>query len=397
MPTLHDRALDLRDRTVATRRDLHRHPEVAFQETRTAGVIAQRLQELGLEPRTGVGGTGVVAIWDTGRPGPTVLARADMDALPVDDEKETEYRSRTGGTNHACGHDGHVAVLLSVAEALMADAETLSGRVVFLFQPAEEIVRGARAMLDDGALDGVTVDHVIGLHLTTMHPTGRIAVREGPAMAATDTFRIDVEGRGGHAAKPNETVDPVVAAASTVLALQTLVSRETDPADQAVVSVTRVHGGTAFNIIPERVEVGGTLRTFDADTRARLQRRIREVAEGACATHGASARVEPTPGSPAVVNDAAATERLRAVARRVVGPDDVVRNSLMMGGDDMALWLQQAPGCYFFVGARGGEASAWPHHHPRFDLDEDALPVAVEVLAEAIAELLGTKESAPGA
>ncbi len=379
----------LADRTVATRRDLHAHPEIAFQETRTMGVIAERLRELGLAPRTGVGGTGVVAVWDTGRPGPTVLARADMDALPVPDEKRVAYRSTRDGAHHACGHDGHVAVLLSVAEALMAEADALRGRVVFVFQPAEEIVQGAEAMLADGALGGLAVDHVIGLHLSTMHPTGVIAVREGPAMAAADTFRIEVHGRGGHAAKPHETIDPIVAAAQLILALQTLVSRETDPVDQAVISVTRVQGGTAFNIVPETVELAGTLRTFDDATRDTLTRRIREVAAGVAATHGAEVRVEQTAGSPAVVNDPAATERFRALARSVVGDERVIRNAPLMGGDDMALWLRQASGCYFFVGARGGETSAWPHHHPRFDLDEAALPVAVEVLAAAVADLLG--------
>ena len=248
MPTVHDHAHALADRTVATRRDLHAHPQIAFQETRTMGVIAERLRALGLEPRTGVGGTGVVAMWDTGTPGRTVLLRADMDALPVPDEKSVPYRSTREGWNHACGHDGHVAVLLSVAEVLTAQTD-LAGRVVFVFQPAEEVVRGAEAMLADGALEGLTPDASVGLHLSSMHPTGTVAVREGPAMAAADSFRLTVHGRGGHAAKPNETVDPVVVSAHLVLALQALVSRETDPVDQSVISVTSVHGGTAFNII----------------------------------------------------------------------------------------------------------------------------------------------------
>ena len=390
MPTIHEHAHALAERTVALRRDLHQHPEIAFQETRTAGLVAERLRALGLTPRTGVGTTGVVAVWDSGRPGPTVLARADMDALPVPEEKDVAYRSQRDGWMHACGHDGHTAVLLSVAEVLLARAGELRGRVVFLFQPAEEVVRGAAAMLDDGALDGIEADHALGLHLSSMHPTGVVAVRAGPSMAATDSFRLVVHGRGGHAAKPNETVDPVLVAAHLVLALQALVSRETDPVDQSVISVTSVHGGTAFNIIPEAVELKGTLRTFDADTRANLRRRIQEVAAGVAGTFRASVTPEWIEGSPAVVNDAAATERLRAVARRVVGADRVVVSPQIMGGDDMALWLQGAPGCYFFVGARGGDASAWPHHHPRFDLDEAALPIATELLASGVADLLVT-------
>lgn len=388
MPPVHEHAHALAERTVATRRDLHAHPEIAFQETRTMGVIAERLRVLGLEPRTGLGGTGVVAVWDTGKPGRTVLARADMDALPVPDEKTVPYRSTREGWNHACGHDGHVAVLLSVAEVLTA-RDDLAGRVVFVFQPAEEIVRGAAAMMADGALEGIVPDAAVGLHLSSMQPTGVVAVREGPAMAAADSFRFVIHGTGGHAAKPHETVDPVLVAAHLVLALQALVSRETDPVDQSVISVTSVHGGTAFNIIPESVELKGTLRTFDADTRERLKRRIHEVADGVAATFRASATPDWTDGSPAVVNDDAATERLRAVAARVVGAERVVRDDQQMGGDDMALWLQRAPGCYFFVGARGGEATAFPHHHPRFDLDEAALPIAVELLAEAVIDRLG--------
>lgn len=390
---LHDRAKALADRTIATRRDLHRHPEIAFEEVRTMGVVAERLRELGLTPRTGVGGTGVVAVWDTGRPGPTVLARADMDALPVPDEKQVDYRSTRTGANHACGHDGHVAVLLSVIEALRAEEAQLRGRMVFVFQPAEEIVRGAEAMLADGALDGLEIDHVLGLHLSTMHPTGVVAIREGPALAATDTFTIIVHGRGGHAAKPHETVDPIVVSAHLVLALQTLVSRERDPVDQAVISVTRVHGGTAFNIVPESVELAGTLRTFRAATRETMERRIRGVAEGVAATHRARTTIDWTAGSPALLNDVAATARMRRVAQRVAGSEHVRENALLMGGDDMALWLQRAPGCYFFVGANGGEDSSWPHHHPRFDLDEAALPLAVELFAEGIVDLLGTRDA----
>jgi len=389
MTSIHDHAAALAERTIAVRRDLHAHPEIAFEEVRTMGVVARRLRELGLEPRTGVGTTGVVALWDSGRAGPTVLARADMDALPIPEEKGVDYRSRHEGRMHACGHDGHVAVLLSVAEVLLARAAELRGRVVFVFQPAEEVVRGAEAMLADGALDGIVVDHAIGLHLSSMHPTGTVALRSGPAMAATDSFRLVVQGRGGHAAKPNETVDPVLIAAHLVLALQALVARETDPVDQAVVSVTSVHGGTAFNIIPESVELKGTLRTFDAGTREQLHRRILDVAAGIATTFRAGVTTDWTEGSPAVVNDEAATARMRAVAARIVGVERVLASPQIMGGDDMALWLQRAPGCYFFVGARAGATSGWPHHHPRFDLDEAALPIAVELLAAGIVDLLG--------
>jgi amidohydrolase len=379
---------DLLHRAIGIRRDLHRHPEIAFEEVRTSAVVAHHLRQLGLEPRTGVGGTGVTCLLEGSRSGKTVVARADIDALPVPDEKDVAYRSTTEGRMHACGHDGHTAILLAVAEVLAARRGEMAGRVLFVFQPAEEIVRGAEAMLRDGALDGLAPDHAVGLHLTSNLPTGHVGLCTGPAMAATDSFDRVVHGSGGHAEKPNETVDPVVTAAHVVLALQTLVSRETDPVDQSVVSITSVHGGSAYNIIPNSVALKGTLRTFAAETRRRLHERIGDVVRGVASTHRARAEVRWTEGSPAVVNDAAVTERVRHVAAAVVGADAVVDMPQIMGGDDMALWLQRAPGCYFFVGACGGDASAFPHHHPRFDIDEAALGIGIETLSRSVLALL---------
>jgi amidohydrolase len=380
-------AHDLDPTTVAVRRDLHRHPEIAFEEVRTSRVIEERLLELGLEPRTGVGGTGVVCVMEGARPGRTVIARADIDALPVTEAKDVAYRSTIEGRMHACGHDGHTAILLSVADALARHRGELCGRVVFVFQPAEEVVQGAHAMLVDGALDGLEPDHAVGLHLTTMLPTGSIALRAGPAMAAADRFDLIVGGSGGHAAKPNETVDPVVIAAHVIVSLQSLVARETDPVDQAVVSLTSVQGGSAYNIIPDSVAIKGTLRTFDAATKDRLKGRIVELATAVAQAHRGTLASEWVDGSPAVVNDAAVTERIGAVAAQVVGAANVREMPLIMGGDDMALWLQRAPGCYFFVGARGGDETGFPHHHSRFDFDEAALPIAVEALTRSVLEL----------
>ena len=374
--------------TVALRRDLHAHPEIAFEEVRTAGIIAERLRALGLEPRTALGRTGVVAVLEGARPGRTVLARADIDALPMPDDKTVSYRSTVENACHACGHDGHTAVLLSVAKLLSERKADLRGRVVFVFQPAEEIVQGAAAMLADGALDGLEPDTAVGLHLSTMHPTGTVALRAGPAMAAADAFRLVLRGRGGHAAKPNETVDPIVMAAQVINALQTLVARETDPVDQAVVSITSIHGGTAFNIIPEQVELKGTLRSFVPATRERLRDRIVALVDGIAHARRGGVDVDWRDGSPAVVNDDAATQRVRRVAASVEGVTDVLDSPQIMGGDDMALWLQRAPGCYWFVGARGGEASAFPHHHPSFDIDEAALPIAVELFTKVVLDAL---------
>jgi len=392
MDTIRREAQDLAADTVALRRDLHAHPEVAFEEVRTAAVIAEHLRALGLEPRTGLGGTGIVAVLSGERPGRTVLARADIDALPMPDDKSTSYRSTVEGACHACGHDGHTAILLSVAQILARRRHELRGRVVFVFQPAEEIVKGAEAMLADGALDGLSPDTSVGLHLSTMHPTGTVALRAGPAMAATDAFRLIVHGRGGHAAKPNETIDPILIAAQLVSALQALVARETDPVDQAVISITSIQGGTAFNVIPESVELKGTLRTFDASTRARLRERILALAEGIAGSYRGRCSHEWREGSPAVINDASATERVRRVAEGidVIGP--VIDGAAIMGGDDMALWLQRAPGCYWFFGARGSEASAFPHHHPSFDIDEAALPLAVELFTKVVLDALDARE-----
>ncbi|CAN5503353.1 amidohydrolase [soil metagenome] len=379
----------LEDETVALRRDFHQHPELAFEEVRTSSIIAERLAALGLSVRSGVGKTGVVGILDSGKPGRTVLVRADIDALPVFEERDTPYRSLVDGKMHACGHDGHAAVALSTAKLLSERKDAFSGKVVFVLQPAEEIVRGAEAMLKDGGLDNIKPDASIGLHLSSNAPTGSVAVRAGPMMAATDSFRLLVRGRGGHAAQPHLTVDPVVIAAQLVLALQGLVSRETDPAKQAVVSVTSVHGGTAYNIIPNEVELKGTLRTFDPELREALRARILEVAEGVANLQRGSVETTWNVGSPAVVNDEAMTERLKRVAASVLGEDGVQESERIMGGDDMALWLQEAPGCYFFVGARDEAAGIdKPHHHPQFDIDERALPLAVELLSRGALDFL---------
>lgn len=378
-------AQSLHDETVALRRDFHRHPELAFRETRTAGEIARVLRACGIEPRTGVGGTGVVAVLEGGTSGRTVLARADIDALPIQEEGDAPYASQTSGVMHACGHDGHAAVLLSVAKMLARRRDALAGRVVFVFQPAEEIVRGARAMLDDGALDGEAPDVSVGLHLSSEIPVGTVALSEGPTMAAADFFDVTVEGSGGHAAKPHLTTDPITAAAQWIQAAQLLVARETDPQDQAVLSVTSIHGGSAHNVIPPSVDLKGTVRTFEAATRERLRGRFLELAEGIGRATGATLHASWRDGTPAVVNDPTVTDQVRRIAIEQLGAARVQPATPTMGGDDMALWLEQAPGCYFFVGGRNEERGiAAPHHHPRFDLDEASLSVAASVLAAAV-------------
>lgn len=387
--TIHEAVEAVFEETVAQRRDFHMHPEIAFEEFRTAGVIADKLEALGLNVRRGVAQTGVVAVLEGAQPGRTVLARADIDALPIHDEKDAPYRSQVDGKMHACGHDGHAAVLLSVAKLLSERRAELSGRVVFIFQPAEEMVGGAEAMLRAGALTGISPDAVIGLHLSSEYPLGTVALRAGPSMAATDSFRVVVKGSGGHAAKPHHCVDPIVSAAQLITTLQTLVARETDPQDSAVVSITSIHSGTAYNIIPEAAELKGTLRTFRPETRTYLKERLETLCRGVTAGLRGEAVFSWIDQSPAVINDAAMTTRMQGVAAAVVGADNVVESARTMGGDDMSLWLAQAPGCYYFVGGRGEtQETAWPHHHPRFDLDEGCLGIAVETLLRGVLEYL---------
>lgn len=377
---------------VATRRDLHEHPELAFEEVRTSNIVAQRLRALGLEVQTGVGQTGVVGLLHGGasRHGTkTIAIRADMDALPIYELNEIDYRSQTDGKMHACGHDGHTTILLTVADILTKRRDQLVGNVKFVFQPAEEVVGGARPMVKEGAMEGV--DGVIGLHLISDYPVGRIGVRAGPVFASADGIVLTVRGKGGHAAMPETTVDPIVIASYIVTALQTLISRETSPFSPAVVTIARIIAGTAFNIIPETAEMHGTVRAFTPEERDRLLRRIRELAGGIASAMGGSCAVQVNAGCPPCVNDAAMTELVRGAAVATVGEQSVDSGTEIMstGSDDMAEFLNAVPGCYFIVGARNPEKGAkYAHHHPRFNIDEDAMPIAVEVLSRAAMDYL---------
>ncbi|RDI95453.1 amidohydrolase [Meiothermus sp. QL-1] len=373
---------------IAMRRDFHQHPELAFQEVRTSGKLAEFLEGLGLEVTRGVAQTGVVARLRGARPGRTVLVRADIDALPIQEESGVAYSSRVPGVMHACGHDAHAAIAAHVAAVLVQQREELAGEVRFVFQPAEEIVAGARPMVEAGVLEGV--ERVVGLHLDSLLPAGMVAVRPGPSMAAADAFTLHLRGKGTHAAMPHQGVDTVLMAAQIIVALQSLVSRETDPLGAAVVTVATVTAGEgAHNIIPETATLRGTLRTFDSSLRERLMRRIEALSEGVARAMGGEARVEWRPGSPAVVNDAALVERFRAVAREVVGEERLREAQPVMGGDDMAEFLQRRPGVYFWLGAGSPDpAQNRPHHHPGFWIDEQALPLGVELLVRTVHDFL---------
>ncbi len=380
---------------VALRRDLHEHPELAFEEVRTSGIVAQRLRTLGLEVQTNVAKTGVVALLrGASKPGAqttkTIAIRADMDALPIHELNEIDYRSTIDGKMHACGHDGHTSIALAVADILSKRREELPGNVKFIFQPAEETIGGAGPMVKEGAIEGV--DGVIGLHLISDYPVGRVGVRAGAVFASADRFILTVRGKGGHAAiKPEMSVDPIVIAAYIITTLQTLISRETSPFSPAVITIGVVKAGTAFNIIPETAELEGTMRAYSKEHREKLIRRISEVASGVANAMGATCAVKVFDGCPPCTNDAAMTEVVQKAAAESVGADKVDNGEEIMttGSDDMAYFLNAVPGCYFIVGAKNAEKGAnYPHHHPRFNVDEDAMPIGVEVLTRAALEFL---------
>jgi len=372
---------------VAWRRDFHCHPEVAFEEARTSAVVREFLESLGLPVRS-AGGTGLVAVLEGNPGGKTVALRADMDALPVQEEGEKEYRSLNRGVTHACGHDGHMAMLMAAAKVLAGRKNDLNGRVVFLFQPAEEKPPGgAKRMIEEGALDGV--DAVFGLHLWQPFPTGMIGVIKGPMLAQADNFSLIVKGKGGHGAMPHTAVDPILAAAQIIVSSQSIVSRNVDPLKPCVVTFGTINGGTTHNIIPAEVAMAGTVRTFDLAVQALAERRLREIAEETAKAFGASCRVEYTTGYPALVNDAGMVDFVTDVAKRVFGKSCLRPFDPVMGGEDFAYYLQKVPGAFLFLGA--GDDREFPHHHPAFDIDEKALPLGTLLITSLALEFLGVK------
>lgn len=374
---------------VALRRDFHAHPELGFEEVRTSGIVAARLRELGLEVTEGVGTTGVVAILRGSKPGPCVLVRADMDALPILEENDWEWKSTNKGAMHACGHDGHTAIGLTVARLLTEQKDELCGTVKFMFQPAEEGLGGAARMLRDGLLNDPRPDVSVALHVWTPLEKGIIGVAAGPVMACTDEFRARIIGKGGHGALPHQTVDPILIASHVVTALQSIVSRNVKPLDAAVVTVGKLQAGSAFNVIPSEALLEGTTRAFDAGVRAHIVQRCREIIETLPKSFGARAEYTLVEGFPAVVNDETVVDRLRPVFEAVAGAENVVEFEPTLGAEDFSQVMEEIPGCYFFVGARNEEIDAvYPHHHPKFNIDESALHLGTRALVAAVKELL---------
>lgn len=365
---------------ITWRRDFHAHPELGFEETRTAAIVAARLRDLGYDVRTGVGKTGVIGILRSRRPGLCVLLRADMDALPIQEESGVDFASTIAGKMHACGHDGHTAILLGAAQLIMERRDDLCGTIVLCFQPAEEGKGGAKAMIEDGLLDDPHVDRVYGLHLLSLYKNGYVAVRGGPVMASGDSIEITIQGRGGHGAAPHQTIDPIVASAYFIAQLQAIVSRRVQPIQPAVVSIGAIHGGTTHNVIPDSVRMLGTVRTFSPEEREQMEPRIEQVLRASCDACGAAYDYQYIWRYPVTVNDPSQAAYVRDLAARTVGAEKSVDFEPIMGAEDFSFLLQQRTGCFFFVGSQGDERSAVPHHSARFAIDEASLETGVKMM-----------------
>lgn len=371
----------------ALRRELHAIPELGFQEHKTSALISERLREIGLDVTTGIGKTGVVGVLKGASAGMTLMVRADFDGLPITEATGLPFASTHNGVMHACGHDGHVAIALEAAEILSKLRTRLRGKVAFVFQPAEEIGQGALAMIANGLFDLVKADRVIGLHQANLVPLGQVRVKPGIYSASIDTFTIKVIGKGGHGARPQLTVDPIVAAAQIVVVAQTLVSREIAPEEMGVVTFGQVHGGNARNVIPESVMLEGSVRAFTPEVRATIKDALPRIAAGAASALRARTEFEWLEGVPPGVNDSTVAAWITDIAGRVVGKDNVAHGAPLTASDDVAELLNRVPGCYFFLGSpkEGIEPGA---HQPRFDLDEACLPIGAEIFVRAALDYL---------
>ena len=384
-------AREMKERLVEIRRDFHRHPETGFNETRTGKVIADHLEGLGLKVESGVGRTGICGLLEGSGGTRCIAVRADMDALPMQEEKESPYRSANEGVMHSCGHDAHMTCALGAAAILSRLKEELGGSVKFIFQPAEEMLPGgARLMIEDGILEHPAVNAIISLHTDPLTESGKIAIRGGPLMASADIFTIGVTGDGGHGALPHLASDTVVTSAEIVAALQTIASRRIDPLVPVVVSICSIHGGTSFNILPAEVELKGTVRTLSREARDRVQDLIKEISENICCAHRCRARIDYREGVPVLVNDGGIIELVRKSAVALFGEESIRElKDPIMGGEDFAFYLERIPGAMFWLGVRNAEVDAvhsW--HSPYFDIDEEALPVGAAVLSEAVCRYL---------
>lgn len=375
----------LQAQLVTWRRQLHQRPELGFREQLTAEFITQKLQEWQIPHETGIAKTGIVATIAGNRPGRVLAIRADMDALPIQEQNDVPYKSQHDGVMHACGHDGHVTIALGTAYYLSQHRD-FSGTVKIIFQPAEEGPGGAKPMIEAGILKNPDVDSIVGLHIWNNLPLGTVGVRTGALMAAVETFDLVIAGKGGHGAIPQQTIDSVVVGAQIVTALQTIVARNVDPIESAVVTVGEFHSGTACNVIAASARLRGTVRYFNPKYAGYFKQRIEQIVAGICQAHGATYELNYASLYPPVINDGAIADLVRSVAESVIeSPLGVVPECQTMGGEDMAFFLQAVPGCYFFLGAANSEKGLdFPHHHPRFDFDETVLGMGVEIFVRIV-------------
>jgi len=389
-------ARQLAPQLIAWRRNFHQHPELGFKEFRTAGIVAEHLHALGIETRTGVGKSGVVGVIEGNAPGPTVLLRFDMDALPVPEETGLPFASQNPGKMHACGHDGHTAIGMGVARLLTQTRRDWPGKVKLLFQPAEEGLGGALATVRDGVLENPRPDAAFALHLWNQFPLGQLVVQPGSLMAAADRFELTLVGKGGHGAMPENAIDAVQVAAEAVNALHHIVSRNISPHETAVLTIGSLHAGNAFNVIAERAVMAGTLRTFNLAVREVLIRRMEEVLTGVTKAHGATfdLHIADDEFTPAVINDARMAEIASEAAQKVLPGDQIVQIRPLMVSEDMSEIINRTPGCYVLLGAEPAGGARGPHHNPKFDIDEDALPIAAAIMASIAATYLQKGTSA---
>jgi amidohydrolase len=389
MSNYFDEANELFDYTCTLRRDIHKHPEIGFNEFRTANIVAKELTKIGLEIKTGVGKTGVVGILEGYSTGPVVLLRFDMDALPIQEETIAEYASINNGVMHACGHDGHVAVGLTVARILNQHRNEIRGTIKMIFQPAEEGLGGAEHMIADGILSTPKPDIALALHVWNEKPVGWIGIVPGPVMAAADTFDIKITGKGGHGAVPNLCNDPILAASQVVNLLQGIVARNVSPLKSAVVTVASIRGGDAFNVIPAEVNLKGTIRTFEPEIRDTVIKRFHQIVKNVSVALECTSTISIKPITPTLVNHPEITKQVQQVATTLLSNFQLDFSTITMGSEDMAFIMQEIPGCYFFVGSANKEKKLdASHHHPKFDFDEGILPTAVGLMVASTMKLL---------
>lgn len=386
MDLLKELAQKHHESVISLRRHFHTHPELSNQEFNTQKKIMEILTELGLEPKA-IAQTGVMADLKGAKPGRCIAIRADMDALPVQDECGKPYQSVNPGVCHACGHDGHVSMLLGVAKMLTDYKDHLCGTIRFLFQPSEEkFPGGAKAMIQNGALNGVAA--IIGAHLWQPVPVGSIGIRSGRFMASPDEFTITIQGKGGHGSMPHQTIDVLLTASQIAVALNTIVSRNIDPLEQAVLSLGYLHAGDTFNIIPDKAVIKGTVRSFDRAIHTIIFERIHAITKGICESAGAVYQIDSPDSYPPLINEATTTQEIIAAANESLGADKVITVNPSMGGEDFSYYLEKVPGAFMFVGA-GNEAKGiiYPQHHPKYDIDENALAYGMEVMARTAASM----------